>query len=123
MQKILYLVATILLTGVACGDWLTESPPNYAEIRSYFSDPIFYTAPYAGGVSRAPVALGSYGNLSNYSYPAYMYPTTPFQSEFRDRSLAAMQWEQFNKNWSSTMDYVQNRSSLRIYRDGGWVTV
>jgi hypothetical protein len=63
-----------------------------------------------------PVALGS------YQVPIEVFPTYPFQSEFRNRSLAGLQWEPFQKNWTRTQEVVRTRSSLRVFTDGNWVT-
>jgi hypothetical protein len=48
------------------------------------------------------------------------YPFNAFQSEFRNRSLAAMQWEPIKKNWTETMSYAQDKSSFRVLEGGAW---
>ncbi|OPY52989.1 MAG: hypothetical protein A4E49_01646 [Methanosaeta sp. PtaU1.Bin112] len=84
---------------------------NNGEIRQYFTDPIFFT--------KVPTAqpLGFYypyiGNVG-------FYPFNVYQSEFRNKSLAAMHWEPLQKNWTTTMSYAQGKSSLRVFEGGSW---
>ena len=85
--------------------------PDYGEIRQYFTDPIFYT--------RVPVS----SPLSFYKpniHNTYIYPFYAVQSEFRNQSLAKMQWDPFKKNWTATMTYATRKSSFKIQEGGGW---
>jgi hypothetical protein len=45
------------------------------------------------------------------------------QSEFRNRSLAAMQWKPFMKNWTDTTTYANQKSSFRVIDRGTWRTL
>ena len=48
-------------------------------------------------------------------YGVYPYIPQPYYSDFRLNSLAGMNWDPFQKNWSETMDYAQTKSSFRVY--------
>lgn len=115
MIRLPFLVLTLALLSMTsiAQDWLEGGyvgSPDYGEIRQYFTDPIFYT--------RVPVArpLSFY---RPYIYNAYD-PLYAVQSEFRNRSLAAMQWEPFEKNWTSTMSYAKGKSSFKVLEGGVW---
>jgi hypothetical protein len=134
---------SILTTTSFGSDWLVGGyvgSPNYAEIRPYFTDPIFSirvpvsqaakynTADGSTSFYREPIYLGKYaarfsntatGSTDNIS----IYPETAWQSEFRNKSLAMMEWDTFEKNWTSTMNYASSRSSLRVQEDGGWKSI
>jgi len=140
-MKLRFLLLAILLVGLAGGQWLDEGSPDYGELRRHFTDPIFYPRttpqqdaavhaqyyPYFGeqffrdsiypssSGLRQPIQLGQ-----NWSG---MVPDNAFSSEFRNASLAAMDWPSFQKNWTKTMEYVRSSSTLRIYKDGQWITV
>jgi hypothetical protein len=109
----LFLVLTLLSMTAISQDWLEGgyvSSANYGEIGQYFTDPIFYT--------QVPVSqpLGFYRPfIDNTNYPFYAV-----QSDFRNRSLAAMQWEPFQPNWTSTMNYAESKSSFRVFDGGSW---
>ena len=113
MLRLILIIALLSMTASGA-DWLEGGfvgSANYGEIRQYFTDPIFFT--------RVPVSLP----LSFYSpHPGNMgfYPFNAFQSEFRNRSLAAMQWEPIKKNWTETMSYAQGKSSFRVFEGGAW---
>lgn len=106
----------LLLIGSTCGqDWLgggyvSSSGPIYdpglAGMMQWLNTPFYYYYPsyYAGGAHY----LGPYNE--------YPYRTLPYYSDFRLNSLAGMNWEPFQKNWSETMDYAQTKSSFRVYQ-------
>ena len=117
--KFLFMILAFLCITTSSADWLEGGyvgSPDYGEIRQYFTDPIFYmrvpaTQPlrfFRPGQSFYPIA-----NMS--TYPPYAW-----QSEFRNRSLAAMQWESFEKNWTATVIYAKGRSSFRVLEKGAW---
>ncbi len=143
------MLFVILIAGMdtAAADWLDGSGPNYGELRSYFSDPIFYSGgpgskvDYSqyqnyfgskvfkdpiglGSSKRAPIPLGKVarelaerqeggtnengGNLSAVG-------TDPREKRMIDPALLFSR-----KNWTKTMDFVQNKSSLQVYEYGNW---
>jgi len=96
-----------LLIGIAYGqDWLEGGYVGlyHGDIAQYFTDPIFRINPTGG--ARSGIHPGSYG--------AYPFNLSPYYSDFRLSSLAAMKWEPFQKNWSETMDYAKTKSSIRV---------
>jgi len=100
------------MTGIA-QEWLEGGyvgSPDYGEIRQYFTDPIFYT--------RVPVSqpLSFY---RPYIYNAYD-PMYAVQSEFRNRSLAAMQWEPFREELDIDHELCQGQIFLQSSRGGVW---
>jgi len=102
-----------LLTGIAYSeDWLEGGyVGSYrGDIGLYFTDPIFYSNPLVGHEyqSKAGFYPGPFG-----SYP--YNPALPYYSDFRLNSLAGMNWEPFQKNWSETMEYAQTKSSFKTY--------
>lgn len=132
-----------MLIAVSYGsDWLEGGyvgSGDYGEVRQYFTDPIFhikvpitssrgYYPPLDRGVFfREPIVLGKYTarNIrspyqSSANIGVGVYPSAPWQSEFRNKSLAAMHWETFQKNWTGTMIYASTRSSLKIKEGGNW---
>jgi hypothetical protein len=145
--------AIILLSALIAvshgSDWLEGGyvgSGSYGEVRQYFTDPIFNTrVPITSSSSyypaldrkvffKEPVALGKYTGKYTVGFPALyyqnpanismsIYPSTAWQSEFRNKSLAAMQWESFQKNWTSTMNYASTRSSLRVKEGGSWRSI
>ncbi len=134
------LAALFLLPGSSSADWLEGGyvgPIDRNEILPYFSDPIFYMPVPSGSqsyyyiqryynYSRPDVIrLGRYPYLTFWAtYPGGSYPPNdePRGSEFRQSSLAAMQWTPFQKNWTETMRYAQKYSSLRVNQGGEWKT-
>jgi hypothetical protein len=112
--SLLFLILALFCMTAIAQEWLEGGyvgSSDYGEIRQYFTDPIFFT--------RVPVSQP----LSFYSpYQGNMgfYPFNAFQSEFRNRSLAAMQWEPIKKNWTETMSYAQGKSSFRVFEGGAW---
>jgi hypothetical protein len=110
----LFLILILFSMTVTASDWLEGGyvgSPDYGEIRKYFTDPIFFM--------KVPVSLPQsfYGpHTGNMGF----YPYYAMQSEFRNRSLAAMQWEPMQKNWTATMSYAQGKSSFRVFEEGAW---
>lgn len=145
-----YAAIILLSTLIAVshgGDWLEGGyvgSGNYGEVRQYFTDPIFYTKVPTTSSSayypaldrkvflREPITLGKHTGKYTIAFPALsyqspanisIYPPTAWQSDFRNRSLAAMQWESFQKNWTSTMNYASTRSSLKVKDGGVWKSI
>lgn len=111
--SILFLALIVSLICAEGADWLEGGyvgSPDYSEIRQYFTDPIFYT--------KVPVSqpLSFYRPYTG----GFSYPLTAVQSDFRNRSLAAMIWEPFEVNWTKTMFTAKSSSSLRVFKDGTW---
>lgn len=144
--------AVLLLLGMLIlpvgGGWL-DGGPNYGEMRSYFSDPIFYSGgphskidhsqyyPYFGsGIfkdpsrlggrylsDREPIVLGKVARrmiedteneAANRSAPGFVRYKDQNFTEYLQNSRA---------NWTMTMDFARNKSSLRVYDGGRWTTV
>jgi hypothetical protein len=104
--------ALCLLISITFGqDWLGGGYVGsyHGDIGRYFTDPIFRTNPTAGQPYqfRSGIYPGPYG--------VYPFNPSPYYSDFRLNSLAGMQWEPFQKNWSSTMDYAKTKSSFKVY--------
>ena len=125
--------AILLLVASSAADWLEGGyvgSIDRNEILPYFSDPIFYmpipsysqSYPYYN-YSRPVIQLGKYP-YSRYwgTYPGGAYPLSdePRSSEFRQSSLATMQWTPFQKNWNETVSYAKTSSSLRVFQGGEW---
>ncbi len=70
--------------------WLDQAVPNY---RGYTTGGAIYPGPYG----------------------VFPYDPLPYYSDFRLNSLAGMNWEPFQKNWSETINYAQTRSSFRVH--------
>ena len=117
----LHMFALFLLMSIVNADeWLEGGYVGsyQGDIGQYFTDPIFFTRvpisqpmsfyePYnAARFSREPLRLGK---LPDRSLPllfqsrSYLnvYPSSPKQSDFRNKSLAAMQWGTFQKELDS----------------------
>lgn len=133
IRPISIVMLLLMLAANSSGDdWLEGGyvGRDYGEIRQYFTDPIFQVRvpisspiyPYKGGSFREPLVLGRYTSRLAYQSPANMsfYYPYAWQSEFRSRSLAGMQWETFQKNWTSTLIYASTRSSMRVKEGGVW---
>lgn len=117
------------------GSWFADSGPNYGEIRSWFSDPIFFSSPTASpppGFHEKyhpyfseeffrspvqPIKLGGWRNNQAGPGQAAIYPFRPTQSEFRNKSLASMKWPGFKKNWTQTLDLAKKKSSFKVLKD------
>lgn len=117
-RKILPYVAIFLLCfliGIACGqDWLGGG----------------YVGPYVGinpdeGLSgmlqwlNTPFTTYPWYHTGGAFYPGpygvFPYNPEPYYSDFRLNSLAGMNWEPFQPNWSATTNYAQTKSSFRVY--------
>jgi hypothetical protein len=142
--KILQCIAALaacLLMGIAFGqDYLDGGyVGSYTgDIAQYFTDPIFFSDPlgaqrqsweemyypYFGADFFRDYAQPYQYIPGIYTGPFGVYPFNqkPYDSGFRQNSLDAMQWEPFRKNWTETTNYLRTNSSLRIYRNGVWVT-
>jgi hypothetical protein len=92
-------------------EWLDGgSVGSYSgDIAQYFTDPIFSSNPIGG----QPYQF-KYGTYPG-PYGVYPFDPLPYYSDFRLNSLAGMQWEAFQKNWSKTMDYAKTKSSFKMY--------
>ena len=145
---ILVVSSLILAAGQAGGDYLDPGRgPNYSEWRSYFSDPIFFSGgapsrvdysqyyPYFGsGIFREPASLGGLSkNTSvlgkvaralaeqreNESLSATndtsTTPVSPRYSRMIDPETLTS-----SKNWTKTMEFALNRSSVRVFEGGNW---
>jgi hypothetical protein len=143
---VLILLSTLIAVSHG-SDWLEGGyvgSGNYGEVRQYFTDPIFNTkVPVTSSSAynptigrkvffREPIALGKYTGKYTVSFPALsyqsptnisIYPPIAWQSDFRNSSLAAMQWESFQKNWTSTMNYASTKSSLKVKEGGSWKSI
>jgi hypothetical protein len=98
--------------SITCGqEWLEGgNVRSYSgDIAQYFTDPIFYPNPTVGQSYqfRPGIYPGPYG--------VYPFNPLPYYSDFRLNSLAGMQWEAFQKNWSETVDYAKTKSSFMVY--------
>jgi hypothetical protein len=114
-RKILLCItvfALCLLISISFGqDWLGGGYVGsyHGDIGRYFTDPIFRANPTAAQPYqfRSGIYPGPYG--------VFPFNPLPYYSDFRLNSLAGMQWESFQKNWSSTMDYAKTKSSFKVY--------
>jgi hypothetical protein len=104
-----------LLIATACGqEWLEGGyvtsfdrsgiDPGISGMVRWLDTPIQYFPWYTSVGVKYP---GPYG--------VYPYIPQPYYSDFRLNSLAGMNWDPFQKNWSETMDYAQTKSSFRVY--------
>jgi len=113
-SSLLFLILTLFCMTAIAQEWLEGGyvgSADYGEFGQYFTDPIFFTrVPVSQPLSFYSPYLGNMG----------FYPFNAFQSEFRNRSLAAMQWEPIKKNWTETMSYAQGKSSFRVFEGGAW---
>ena len=147
-RNLILIVSIITLaTGQAGADYLNPgSGPNYSEWRSYFSDPIFFSGgapsrmdrsqyyPYFGseifrepaslGVSaKSPVVLGMVARAmaeerENESLSAANDTTSavgPRYSRMIDPETLPS-----SKNWTRTMEFARERSSIRVLEGGNW---
>ena len=144
---ILVVSGLILAAGQAGGDYLNPgSGPNYSEWRSYFSDPIFFSGgapstvdysqyyPYFGsGIFREPASLGGSSKT-----PSVLGKVAKRIAEMRVNQSLAMGDQsstafdpRYNrmidpstlpssKNWTRTMEFARNRSSMRVLEGGNW---
>jgi hypothetical protein len=104
-----------LLTSIACGqDWLgggyvgpyvgINPDEGLAGMLQWLNTPFTNYPWYHTGGAFYP---GPYG--------VFPYNPEPYYSDFRLNSLAGMNWEPFQPNWSATTDYAQTKSSFRVY--------
>jgi hypothetical protein len=143
MKSFAAMALLAMLMAVSYGsDWLeggSVGRGNYGEIQQYFTDPIFstqvpvsppgsfYQAHNKIPLKREPLYLGKYAvayqplyqNPSNVS----IFPSTPWQSEFRNSSLAAMESVSFQTNWTSTLVLARTKSSLKVLQNGIWKSI
>jgi hypothetical protein len=115
-SKILLSLAAFTACLLIClgsgQDWLEggyvgssrPSDPGLAGMLLWLDQPVPY---YYGYTTRGAIYPGPYG--------VYDFNPLPYYSDFRLNSLAGMNWEPFQKNWSKTMNYAQTKSSFRVY--------
>jgi hypothetical protein len=107
-------ISACLLISFACGqDWLeggyvssigTNPDEGLSGMLQWLNQPVPNFPWYHTGGAFYP---GPYG--------VYPFDPLPYYSDFRLNSLAGMNWEPFQKNWSETMDYAKTKSSFRVY--------
>ncbi|HII06307.1 MAG TPA: hypothetical protein HA349_03010 [Methanotrichaceae archaeon] len=143
---ILVVSGLVLATGQTSADYLDGSGPNYSEWRSYFSDPIFfsggtsskvdhsqYRTHFGSGIFKEPASLGG-----SPKTPSVLGKVARKLVEERENQSLAMANQPFfaasprenrmidpsnlpsSKNWTRTMEFAQNRSSIRIFEGGNW---
>lgn len=148
MMSVSILMASLI--GMTNGGWLDSSGPDYGELRSYFSDPIFYSGgpnskvdysqyyPYFGsgffqdpGSSRKPakntLVLGKVARQraeAKKTASGYVgMQFDPSNSEFRTRVLSPSEIQARRESWAKALEFAQKNSSLRIYTGGDWTVV
>ena len=124
------LFALCLLISIACGqEWLGGGyvGPYGGDIAQYFTDPIFSPNqrqsyemmyyPYFGAEFFRDSAYPYQFRNGTYPgpYGVYSYYSSPYNSDFRLKSLAGMDREPFQKDWAETMDKAKTESSVRVY--------
>ncbi len=99
----------ILISITSGQDWLEGGYSYSGVIAQHFTDPIFNSYPTGGQPYQFKSGI--------YPGPHGVYPFNPMPSysNFRLSSLAGMNWEPFQNNWSETMDYARKKSSFRVY--------
>ncbi len=143
---ILVVSGLILTAGLAGADYLNPGTnPNYSEWRSYFSDPIFFSGgtasrvdhsqyyPYFGSeIFKEPASLGGSSKA-----PSVLGKVSRKIAEEREKQLLAMGNQlpivsprlsrmidpatlPSKANWTRTMEYARERSSMRIFEGGNW---
>ena len=143
---ILVVSGLILAAGQAGADYLDGSGPDYSEWRSYFSDPIFFSGgapsridysqyyPYFGsGIFKEPASLGGSSKA-----PSVLGKVARKLAEEREKQTLAMANQsssavsprynrmidpttlQSSKNWTRTMEYAKERSSMKVFEGGNW---
>ena len=144
---ILVLSSLILASGQAGADYLNPgSGPDYSAWRSYFSDPIFFSGgaasrvdysqyyPYFGsGIFKEPASLGGSSKT-----PSVLGKVAKRIAEQRANASLAMANQspsalsprysrmidpttlESSKNWTRTMEYARERSSMRVFEGGTW---
>jgi hypothetical protein len=143
---ILVVSGLILTAGLAGADYLDPGTgPNYSEWRSYFSDPIFFSGGAASRVDRSQY-YPSFGS-GIFKEPASLGGSSKTTSvlgkvarkiaEEREKQILAMGNQspavspRYNRmidpatlpsraNWTRTMEYARERSSMRVFEGGNW---
>lgn len=123
------------------GSWFADAGPDYGAIGSWFSDPIFFSGspsllprgfheqyyPYFGENffldSSQPIKLGGWRKIQADPRAGAMYTSRPIQSDFRNKSLAGMEWPAFKKNWTQTLDLAKKGSSFKVLRERRWTNM
>jgi hypothetical protein len=145
--SILVAAAFLLAAGEAGGDYLDPGTgPSLSEWRSYFSDPIFFSGgapsrvdysqyyPYfgseifrtpasLGGSSKAPAVLGQVARgLAEEMAKASLSKGNESASALspRYRRMINPETLQSSKNWTRTMEYATNQSSVKVFEGGEW---
>ena len=148
-NRILILIVSALFLAAAPGgaDYLDPAGgPSYSEWRSYFSDPILFSGgapsrvdysqyyPYfgsaifreptsLGGPSKAPVALGKVTRklaeeraqaVASTADGSSTTATPMYRRMINPEALPSL------KNWTRTMDFARDRSSVRVLEGGEW---
>jgi len=143
MKSLPYLALLATMISVSYGsDWLEGGnvmPGSSEGIQQYFTDPIFFTkVPISTPVTfhpaqkrptllREPLYLGKYA--VKYQWPNQVpsdisvFPSSPWQSEFRNSSLAAMEWDPVQTNWTGTLDLARAKSSVKVFQNGVWTSI
>jgi hypothetical protein len=143
IKSLQYLALLAMLITVSYGsDYLEGGSVGQGSsegIQEYFTDPIFFTkvpvsppgtflpAQERTTLLREPLYLGKYA--AKYQRPDQspsnlsIFPGTPWQSEFRNSSLEAMEWGSVQTNWTGTLDLARAKSSLKVLRNGIWTSI
>jgi len=128
----------VLLTSIAGGqEWLDGGYVGRtydSDIAQYFTEPIFRPSPT--GTQQAYYPYFGEEFFRDYAQPYQFRPgiypgpygvfpfnPEPYYSDFRLRSLAGLQWEPVQKNWTKTVDFAKARSSMRVYQNGVWTNL
>jgi hypothetical protein len=143
MKSFAVLALLAMLMAASYGsDWLeggNVGQGNSDGIQQYFTDPIFFTrvpvsppgtfypAQDRTALLREPLYLGKFA--VSYQWPHQspsnisVYPSTPWQSEFRNSSLAAMEWGSLQTNWTGTLALARTKSSLKVLQNDVWTSI
>jgi hypothetical protein len=93
--------------------WVTPSTISFPVVTTYaYSAPAYsYDIPtYA--VPTYPYTVSTYPyTVSTYSYLVY-----------NPRSAAGERWWDYRPNWTRTVEFARNQSSIRVFRGGTWQT-
>jgi hypothetical protein len=136
-----------MAVGQVSGDYLDPgSGPDYSAWRSYFSDPIFFSGgapsgidysqyyPYFGSeIFREPASLG--GSSKTTSVLGKVAKNIAEMRENQSLAMGSQSSVAFNpknnrmidpstlpssKNWTRTMEYARNRSSMKVFDGWDW---
>ncbi|KQC12583.1 MAG: hypothetical protein APR56_06225 [Methanosaeta sp. SDB] len=137
----------VLAAGQAGADYLDPgSGLDYSAWRSYFSDPIFFSGgapskvdysqyyPYFGsGIFKEPASLGGSSKT-----PSVLGKVARKLAEVREKQSLALANQSSSaisprdnrmidpstlpssKNWTRTMEYAKDRSSMKVFEGGNW---